>query len=63
MVGFPTSNITFSGDYDALVASGQLEIIRAGMYNCLVFVYLIPISSDLTLSKGLFILDIQILFI
>jgi hypothetical protein len=50
-VGNPVSYITFSGDFDALNASGMLEIKRATIYNYLISIRL-PIISDTTIYKG-----------
>ncbi|CAF1248643.1 unnamed protein product, partial [Rotaria sordida] len=50
--GFPTSNITYNVDYDSYVANGQLEILRATIYNYLYFVVKLPISSNIVLVKG-----------
>lgn len=43
----------FKGDYDALVNSDQLEITRAAIYNYLVYVLRVPVTSDIVLRKGL----------
>ncbi|CAF3592631.1 unnamed protein product [Rotaria sordida] len=50
--GFPTSNITYNVDYDSYVANGQLEILRATIYNYLYFVVKLPITSNIVLVKG-----------
>ena len=46
-----SSNITFAGDYDALNASDELEIIRAMIYNYLLRIGM-PLISDIVLAKG-----------
>lgn len=46
------SNITFSGNYDELNASNQLEIKRAMIYNYLANSGM-PLTSDITLLNGL----------
>jgi hypothetical protein len=46
-----SSNITFHGNYDALNASGQLEIKRAMIYNYLLSIGM-PLISDILLLKG-----------
>ncbi|CAF1327808.1 unnamed protein product [Rotaria sordida] len=46
-----SSNFTFAGDFDALNASGELEIIRAMIYNYLISVDM-PLISDIILMKG-----------
>lgn len=46
-----SSNITFTGDYDALQASNQLEITRAMIYNYLLSIGM-PLNSDIVLIKG-----------
>ncbi len=50
-VGPPVSYIEFEGDYDALNASGLLEITRAIIYNYLHDIGL-PLISDITIYKG-----------
>jgi hypothetical protein len=57
--GSPTSYTIFSGDYDTLVSTGQIEIVRAAMYNYFVFVLNMSITSDITLWKGLLIKDLN----
>ncbi len=49
--GEPSTYIELIGDYDALNASGMLEITRAMFYNYLRHIWM-PISSDLVISKG-----------
>ena len=46
------SNITFAGDYDALNASGELELKRAMIYNYLLSIGM-PLASDIVLLKGM----------
>ncbi|CAF4012065.1 unnamed protein product [Rotaria sp. Silwood2] len=46
-----SSNFTFAGDFDALNASGELEIIRAMIYNYLINIGM-PVISDIILVKG-----------
>lgn len=50
--GFPTSNITFMGDYDAFQVANLLEIKRATIYNYLVHIGM-PLISDITVTKGI----------
>ncbi|CAF0745209.1 unnamed protein product [Adineta steineri] len=50
--GYPPSNITYTADFDAINASGKLEITRAEIYNLLTCQLHIPITSDITLRKG-----------
>ncbi|CAF4366562.1 unnamed protein product [Rotaria socialis] len=45
------SNVTFSGDFDAINASNQLEIKRAMIYNFFIFCGM-PLISDITLLNG-----------
>jgi hypothetical protein len=47
-----SSNITFDGDYDALSASGELELKRAIIFNYLVSIGM-PLVSDIVLMKGM----------
>lgn len=49
--GFPTSNITFNGDYNAFQTANLLEIKRAIIYNYLLSISM-SLSSDITLTKG-----------
>jgi hypothetical protein len=49
--GEPLTYITLTGDYNALNASGLLEIKRAIIYNYLLSIGM-PIVSDLTLYSG-----------
>jgi hypothetical protein len=49
--GFPTSYITFIGDYDSLQNNGLLEKTRAAIYNLLRNMN-VPISSNLIVTKG-----------
>lgn len=51
--GFPPVTITFQGDYDSYLQSGTLEILRATIYNYLVLIIKLPITSDIVLRKGL----------
>lgn len=46
-----SSNITFTGDYDALNDDHTLDITRAMIYNYLLSIYL-PLESDIVLIKG-----------
>lgn len=51
--GVPPANITYDADFYALKASGQLEILRCSIYNYLVFVLKMPITSNIVLTAGL----------
>ena len=51
--GDPVTNMTFQGDYDALEASGELELQRVMIYNYLLSVGM-PITSDITMWKRKF---------
>jgi hypothetical protein len=53
--GLPPANITWKGDYYAIQASGQLEILRCSIYNYLVFVIGMPVTSDIILVSGLLV--------
>lgn len=46
-----SSNITFTGDYDALNDAHAIDITRAMIYNYLLSIYL-PLQSDIVLIKG-----------
>ncbi|CAF3394283.1 unnamed protein product [Rotaria socialis] len=48
---FPTSNITFSGDYDALILADLLDIKRTIIDNFLMDVGM-PITSAINVTKG-----------
>jgi hypothetical protein len=50
--GAPTTYVTFNADYDALESANLLEIIRAIIYNYLIAIGM-PITSDVTVTKGL----------
>ena len=43
--------MTFQGDFDSLVASGELEVKRVMFYNYLLSVGM-PLTSDVTMWKG-----------
>ncbi|CAF3870999.1 unnamed protein product [Rotaria sordida] len=49
---FLPSNLTYEGDCDSLVANDQLEPLRCTIYNYLVFITKMPVSSDIVLRKG-----------
>ncbi|CAF1437956.1 unnamed protein product [Rotaria sordida] len=49
---FLPSNLTYEGDCDSLVANDQLEPLRCTIYNDLVFITKMPVSSDIVLRKG-----------
>ena len=51
--GFPPSNITYKGDYYALVANNRLEIVRCSIYNYLVHKLGMPLASNIILTPGL----------
>ena len=46
-----TSNITFTGDYDALITANELEVKRAMIYNYLINIDM-PLISDIILIEG-----------
>jgi hypothetical protein len=54
-VGAPPANITWKGDYYAIQASGQLEILRCSIYNYLVFVIGMPVTSNIDVLPGLLV--------
>lgn len=59
----PSSNIIYTADYYALLASGGLEIFRAAVYNYLVFVLRMPVTSDIILRPGQFVDDLTALLL
>jgi hypothetical protein len=49
--GDPVTYFTFDGNYDSLIASGQMEIKRAMIYNYLLNIGM-PMTSDMTIWSG-----------
>ncbi|CAM2722167.1 unnamed protein product [Rotaria socialis] len=49
--GDPVTYFTFDGNYDSLIASGQMEIKRAMIYNYLLNIGM-PMISDMTIWNG-----------
>lgn len=43
--------ITYQGDYDWLVATGEMEVKRVMIYNYLLSIGM-PVTSDITMWKG-----------